>query len=88
MSMHPAPFRYEEYTYIFPFVVRDFKIMEGIQDASEVEMSANSTRRRPQSPFVPSVEMTASRHFDVVEDEGIIIDKLAKTESLFDYGAN
>jgi hypothetical protein len=80
-----------ERKYIMPFVVRDFNVMQGIDDSENI--STSTTSRRPRSPFIPHVEMTESGHFDAVEDhrkkkKKVDLEKLVRQDSLFDYGAN
>mmetsp|Transcript_16230 Transcript_16230/g.26401 ORF Transcript_16230/g.26401 Transcript_16230/m.26401 type:complete len:651 (-) Transcript_16230:806-2758(-) len=77
-----------ERRWIKPFVIRDFAIMESIRkDVQRAREEVLSPRmRRDHKPVEPTIEMTESGYLDCVDDEDPV-EKLVRTDSLFDYGA-
>jgi hypothetical protein len=78
-----------ERRYIKPCVIRDFVIMESIRRDVQRhdEVKAQSSRRRyHHTPVEPTIEMTESGYLDAFDDEEETVEKLVRTDSLFDYG--
>jgi NhaP-type Na+/H+ or K+/H+ antiporter len=77
-----------ERQYIKPYVIRDFRIMESIRKDVQIheEVRSHSFRRRHHQPVEPTIEMTESGYLDCVDEEETV-EKLVRTDSLFDYGA-
>jgi NhaP-type Na+/H+ or K+/H+ antiporter len=77
-----------ERRYIKPCVIRDFVIMESIRKDVQrnEEVRTQPFRRRHHHPIEPTIEMTESGYLDCV-DEDETVEKLIRTDSLFDYGA-
>ncbi|KAG7374479.1 Na+/H+ antiporter NhaP like protein [Nitzschia inconspicua] len=78
-----------ERRYIKPCVIRDFVIMESIRKDVQrhEEVRAQQSRRRCYHPPVePTIEITESGYLDCVDEEETV-EKLVRTDSLFDYGA-
>lgn len=77
-----------ERRFIKPCVIRDFRIMESIRKDVQrhEEGRALPFRRRPHAPVEPTIEMTESGYLDCVDEEETV-EKLVRTDSLFDYGA-
>ncbi|KAL3909690.1 MAG: hypothetical protein SGILL_007988, partial [Bacillariaceae sp.] len=79
-----------ERRYIKPCVIRDFMIMESIRRDVQrhEEVKAQSSRRRYyHTPVEPTIEMTESGYLGDVCEEEETVEKLVRTDSLFDYGA-
>ena len=86
-----------EKRFIKPCVIRDFSIMESIRgDVQRVhEMAASPMSRRVDFHIEPKIEMTESGFLDAIDDNDTIeplnndmsLEKLVRTDSLFDYGA-
>ncbi|KAL3912607.1 MAG: hypothetical protein SGILL_006815, partial [Bacillariaceae sp.] len=78
-----------ERRYIKPCVIRDFMIMESIRRDVQrhEEVKAQSSRRRyHHTPVEPTIEMTESGYLEEIDEEETV-EKLVRTDSLFDYGA-
>ena len=73
-------------------VIRDFDIMESIRrDVQRTHESHSSPTmvlrdRRPCAHGIEAIEITESGYLGGVEDDDITIQKLVRTDSLFDYG--
>mmetsp|Transcript_319 Transcript_319/g.840 ORF Transcript_319/g.840 Transcript_319/m.840 type:complete len:678 (+) Transcript_319:143-2176(+) len=73
-------------------VIRDFDIMESIRrDVKRTHESSSSPTMilrdmRPCVNGVEGIEMTESGYLSAVEDDDMTIQKLVRTDSLFDYG--
>mmetsp|Transcript_30242 Transcript_30242/g.73553 ORF Transcript_30242/g.73553 Transcript_30242/m.73553 type:complete len:752 (-) Transcript_30242:169-2424(-) len=86
-----------EKRFIKPCVIRDFSIMESIRgDVQRAhEMVASPLSRRVDFHIEPKIEMTESGFLDALDDNDTIeplnndmsLEKLVRTDSLFDYGA-
>jgi NhaP-type Na+/H+ or K+/H+ antiporter len=79
-----------ERRHIKPFVIRDFMIMESIRkDVQRVQEKAlsPSSRRAFHKPVEPTIEMTESGYLDCCDEDDAVVEKLVRTDSLFDYGA-
>jgi sodium/hydrogen exchanger 8 len=82
---------------IKPYVIRDFSIMESIRgDVQRArEMATSPMPRREPLHIEPKIEMTVSGYLDAVSDVGTMepinddgsLERLVRTDSLFDYGA-
>ena len=73
-------------------VIRDFDIMESIRKDIQRSHEGHSSPtmvirdRRPCVNGIEAIEMTESGYLDGVEDDDVTIQKLVRTDSLFDYG--
>ncbi len=73
-------------------VIRDFDIMESIRKDIQRTHEGHSSptmvmrERRPCVHGIEAIEMTESGYLDGVEDDDVTIQKLVRTDSLFDYG--
>ena len=73
-------------------VIRDFDIMESIRkDIQRTHDMPSSPMmvvrdRKPFAHGVEAIEMTESGYLDGVEDDDMTIQRLVRTDSLFDYG--
>ena len=72
-------------------VIRDFDIMDSIRiDVQRIEGHSSPTRvirdRRSCVHGIEAIEMTESGYLGCVEDDDMTIQKLVRTDSLFDYG--
>jgi sodium/hydrogen exchanger 8 len=81
-----------ERRYIKPCVIRDFVIMESIRmDVQRVHQASviPSGRRHHNQVEPPTIEMTESGYLDCIdeEDTDAAVEKMVRTDSLFDYGA-
>jgi hypothetical protein len=84
-----------ERRYIKPCVIRDFAIMESIrkdvQRFHETSFTPASRRSYHHNPVEhPTIEMTESGYLDCIDEDDTTdaaVEKLVRTDSLFDYGA-
>ena len=73
-------------------VIRDFDIMESIRkDVQRTHESHSSPTmvlrdRRPCDHGIEAIEITESGYLGGVEDDDMTIQKLVRSDSLFDYG--
>jgi NhaP-type Na+/H+ or K+/H+ antiporter len=85
-----------EKRHVFPRVIRDYNVMEGIDDPRR-QYHVSPGRPRPRTPIDPTIEMTESGYLETTNghhaaasrsvEERTGLELLVRQDTLFDYGA-
>ncbi len=87
-----------EKRHVFPLVIRDYNVMDGIDDPRRL-YHVSPGRPRPRTPIDPTIEMTESGYLETTHGHGqgqvasrsieerAGLELLVRQDTLFDYGA-